>query len=160
MINGNNENPFVQACNKLKEEIHCDFVGIAIQNQKGPDIKWYYAAGNLNEKYKKITVRYGKGIAGKVILTGRPMSILNFPEHIFGKALEYPIMLAEKLVSSYAVPIFCNTSPKGVLLVGQRHAYSFSEKEEQAVQQTAAKMEEMLREFLLCHCDHPLRQEV
>ena len=76
-------------------------MGLALQNSDGPDVKWHYAAGNSNNKYMKITVRYGKGIAGKVISTGRPMTVEGFPNDISGKALEYPIMLAEKLSSCF-----------------------------------------------------------
>ena len=97
--------PLFNICNKLHDELPCDFVGIAIQNENGPDVRWHFAVGNDNDKYKRITVRYGKGIAGRVISTGRPIEVADFPNDILGKALEYPIMLAEKLVSAYAVPI-------------------------------------------------------
>ena len=56
--------PLVSICQKLLVELPCDFVGVAIQNQRGPDVRWHYAVGNGNDKYKRITVRYGKGIAG------------------------------------------------------------------------------------------------
>lgn len=144
-----NIQPIVFECNSLINQLNCDFVGFAIQNQKGPDIKWHYAAGNQNDKYQKITVRYGKGIAGKVISTGSPMMIERFPDQILGKAIEYPIMLAEKLVSSYAVPIFHKGSPKGVVLVGNRRTYSFSKHEQKMVQEAAKNMQEMLNNLLL-----------
>ncbi len=143
-----NLQPIVMECNSLIHRLKCDFVGFAIQNQKGPDIRWHYAAGNQNDKYKKITVRYGKGIAGKVISTGSPMMIERFPDQIFGKAIEYPIMLAEKLVSSYAVPIFHKSSPKGVVLVGRRSTYRFAENEKKMVQEAAKSMEEILNKQL------------
>jgi signal transduction histidine kinase len=139
-----NDPSVVQSCDQLLNQINCDFVGLAIQNNRGPDIRWHYAVGNRNEKYKKITVRYGKGIAGKVISTGSPMMIDHFPNHILGKAIEYPIMLAEKLISTYAVPIFLNSSPKGALLVGRRSSYTFLENERLIVQDFAKNMEEML----------------
>lgn len=142
-----NIQPVVQTCDSLIIQLNCEFVGFAIQNETGPDILWHYAAGNLNEKYKRITVRYGKGIAGKVISSGSSMMIENFPENIFGKAIEYPIMLAEKLVSSYAVPIFHKGSPKGVLLIGRRSVYRFSDNEQQMVQEAAKNLEEMLNDF-------------
>ena len=47
------------------EKVGCEFVALALQNEVGPDVRWHYAAGNLNDKYKRITVRFGKGIAGK-----------------------------------------------------------------------------------------------
>ena len=71
----------------------------------GPDVRWHYAVGNLNDKYKRITVRFGKGIAGKIISSGSPMEMVDFPNDIIGKVTDHPIMLAEKLVSYLCGPI-------------------------------------------------------
>ncbi|WP_335488020.1 GAF domain-containing protein [Bacillus sp. JJ1773] len=128
-------------CEKILTTMNVDFVGLALQNQEGPDVSWHFAAGNNNEKYKRITVRYGKGIAGKVISTGSPITIKNFPEEITGKALEYPIMLAEKLVYAYAVPLFIKSVPKGVLLVGRRSNTPITENEQLTVKQGAKALE-------------------
>ncbi|MFF2448405.1 GAF domain-containing protein [Neobacillus sp. NPDC058068] len=140
--------PVIQLCNQLKEELQCDFVGLAIQNEIGPDVRWHYAVGNLNEKYKRITVRFGKGIAGKVISSGSPMMMTDFPNHILGKMTDYPIALAEKLVSTYAVPIQFNAAPKGVLLVGKREKYSFIEDEQEKVKESAESLEQLLKEIV------------
>lgn len=131
-------------CEKILTSMNVDFVGFALKNQEGPDVRWHFAAGNSNEKYKKITVRYGKGIAGKVILTGSPIMISNFPEGISGKALEYPIMLAEKLKNAYAVPILLNSDPKGVLLAGRRSNTQITESEQLTVKQAAKALEGLL----------------
>lgn len=131
-------------CESILSIIATDFVGLALQNREGPDVRWHYAAGNSNDKYKKITVRYGKGIAGKVISTGSPITVNNFPENIHGKALEYPIMLAEKLIYAYAVPIFYKGAPKGVLLVGRRTNTPINEGEQNIVRQAALSLEGMI----------------
>ena len=106
---------------------------------------WHYASGNLNDKYKRITVRFGKGVAGKIISSGSPMMLIDFPNDIYGKVTDHPIMLAEKLVSCYAVPIFFNSSPKGVLLVGKREKYTFSEDDQEMVQDAALVLEQILQ---------------
>jgi nitrogen regulatory protein A len=137
-----------QACTDLQQDIGAEFVGLAIQNEVGPDVRWHCCAGNLNDKYKRITVRYGKGIAGRVISSGSPMMITRFPEQILGKSTDYPIMLAEKLVSSYAVPLFFNGVPKGVLLVGHREEYNFSEEEQQLVKKSAIYLEEAIKSHI------------
>ena len=131
-------------CESILSTIATDFVGLALQNREGPDVRWHYAAGNSNDKYKKITVRYGKGIAGKVISTGSSITINNFPENIHGKALEYPIMLAEKLIYAFAVPIFYKGAPKGVLLVGRRTNTPITEDEQNIVRQAAQTLEGMI----------------
>ncbi|WML38402.1 GAF domain-containing protein [Neobacillus sp. OS1-2] len=136
-------------CSGVMAAVHSEFVALAIQNESGPDVRWHYAAGNLNDKYKRITVRFGKGIAGKVISSGSPMMMTNFPHDILGKVTDYPIALAEKLVASYAVPLFFNAVPKGVLLVGKREKYSFTEEEQEVVKDSAQSLEQILKEHLL-----------
>jgi nitrogen regulatory protein A len=138
----------IEVCNRLMSDVGCDFVSLAMQNEVGPDVRWHYASGNINDKYKRITVRFGKGIAGKIISTGNPMMITDFPKGILGKVTDHPIMLAEKLVSAYAVPLFFNAVPKGVLLVGKRETYTFNETEQQQVVSSADYLEQVLLEQL------------
>ncbi|MFJ5758623.1 GAF domain-containing protein [Neobacillus sp. NPDC093182] len=134
-----------EVCEALMKRIGCEFVALALQNEVGPDVRWHYASGNLNDKYKRITVRFGKGVAGKIISSGSPMMLIDFPNGIYGKVTDHPIMLAEKLVSCYAVPIFFNSSPKGVLLVGRREKYTFSEDDQEMVQDAALVLEQILQ---------------
>ena len=131
-------------CKSLMEKISCDFIGLALQDKNGLNIKWHYAIGNLNEKYKLITVRFGKGIAGKVISSGSPLMIEDFPNNVLGKPIEQPIMLAENLVSSYAVPLFLKGGPKGVLLVGNREKHSYTEDFQSSVKESAGHLEKIL----------------
>ncbi|MDP4083363.1 MAG: GAF domain-containing protein [Bacillota bacterium] len=148
MIDLDELKPVVETCNQLMNKMNIEFAGLAIQNKTGPDIRWHYALGNLNDKYKRITVRYGKGIAGKVISSGSPMMIVDFPHNILGKTIDYPIILAEKLISSYAFPLFFNAVPKGVIVVGKRMKYSFSEDEQEIVKEAAHSLEEKLQGFI------------
>lgn len=137
-----------KVCEGLKKRVSCEFVALALQNEVGPDVRWHYASGNLNDKYKRITVRFGKGVAGKIISSGSPMMLIDFPNDIYGKVTDHPIMLAEKLVSCYAVPIFFNSSPKGVLLVGKRETYTFSEDDQDMVKEAASELEQILQNQL------------
>jgi nitrogen regulatory protein A len=139
----------MEVCDRLRKEVDCDFVALALQNEVGPFVRWHYASGNVNDKYKRITVRFGKGIAGKIISSGSPMMMSNFPYEIYGKVTDHPIMLAEKLISCYAVPLFFNGSPKGVLLVGKRVSYTFYENEQEKVKESAETLEQLLRSHIL-----------
>lgn len=139
----------MEVCNRLMAAVKCDFVALALQNEIGPDVRWHYASGNLNEKYKRITVRFGKGIAGKIISSGSPMMMTDFPNGILGKVTDHPIMLAEKLVSTYAVPLFFNAVPKGVLLIGNRTASVFTEANQQEVNESARTLEQVLKDQIL-----------
>ncbi|SDM58234.1 GAF domain-containing protein [Bacillus sp. OK048] len=138
-----------EICDGLLKKAGCEFVALAFQNEVGPDVRWHYATGNLNDKYQRISVRFGKGIAGKIISTGSPMMVSEFPNDIFGKVTDHPIMLAEKLVSCYAVPLFFNGSPKGVLLVGKRSPYTFPESYQRMVKDSAESLEQLLRSHIL-----------
>ncbi|SET02358.1 two-component system, NarL family, sensor histidine kinase NreB/nitrogen regulatory protein A [Oceanobacillus limi] len=138
------EKAFLLKCKELRESIPADFSGIALKKQSGLDITWPFASGNRNEKYKYITVRYGKGIAGKVILTNRWMEIEDFPLNIDGKSTDYPIMLAEKLTTAFATPILWKGMPEGVLLIGFRTPYRLIETDYDKVKQTARQIEALL----------------
>lgn len=138
----------IEMCDKIKAMVHCEFVGLAIQNEMGPDVRWHYATGNLNDKYERITVRFGKGIAGKVISSGSALMITDFPNGLSGKVTDYPIMLAEKLISSYAVPLFFQDIPKGVLLVGNREPYTFTTNEQQQIKESAQALELLIKAYI------------
>jgi nitrogen regulatory protein A len=138
-----------EVCDQLLKELACDFVALALQNKLGPDVRWHYATGNLNDKYQRITVRFGKGIAGKIISSGSPLCMNDFPKNIYGKVTDYPIMLAEKLVSCYAAPLFFNGSPKGVLLAGKRSTYTFTENEQEILKESAEILEQLLKTHIL-----------
>ncbi|MDO6654447.1 GAF domain-containing protein [Anaerobacillus sp. 1_MG-2023] len=129
---------------RLKRDLSCDVVALALQNRAGLDITWPCVIGHRNEKYKYITVRYGKGIAGKVISSGRQMEITSFPNGILGKSIDYPIMLAEQLISAYAVPLLCDDSPKGALLIGYRDVHVFTEEEKSRVMEVARGVQSSL----------------
>lgn len=136
----------IDLCRRLKKEVSCDFVGLAMQDEAGPDVRWLYAIGNLNDKYKRIIVRFGKGIAGKVISSGSPMMMTDFPNDIPGKMTDYPISLAEKLTATYAAPLFVNGIPKGVLLIGMRIKHIFSEREQEKVAEYAEALEQVIKD--------------
>ncbi|WP_160723895.1 GAF domain-containing protein [Bacillus sp. USDA818B3_A] len=138
----------IKICDQLKIQVSCDFVSLAIQNKLGPDVRWHYAVGNLNDKYKRISVRFGKGIAGKIISTGSPMEMVNFPEQVTGKVTDYPIALAEKLNTCYAVPLFFNGVPKGVLLVGNRDSRIFRDTDQECVKESAQALEVIVKDYM------------
>ncbi|MBB6454033.1 GAF domain-containing protein [Salirhabdus euzebyi] len=138
---------FLLDCSELRENLSCDFTGVALQQQIGIDVNWPFVCGNRNEKYKHLLVRYGKGIAGKVIASGSPMTINSFPENILGKTTDYPIMIAEKLISAYAVPLFWEGKPKGALLIGYRSKHNFTTEEINTVRDGAKKVEALLPSY-------------
>ncbi|MDC3417859.1 GAF domain-containing protein [Aquibacillus salsiterrae] len=140
---------FKKQCSMLREVVSCDFTGIALQKHSGMDIIWPYVSGNTNEKYKYITVRFGKGVAGKIISSSSPMLIEQFPENTLGKSTDYPILLAEKLISVYAVPIVLNGIPKGVILIGYRTLHVFTKNERMIVEKVALSIQQYPPNYLV-----------
>src|SRR5699024_8200277 len=115
----------------------CEFVGFAIYQGNNTDIEWYVATGSNNNMYKKLSVCYGKGIAGRVISTGEAIEITDFPNCIEGHARDYPIMLAEELSVAFATPITKNDLPVGVLLAGRRENNPITRREQRMIWQAA-----------------------
>ena len=107
----------------IRNQLGYDFVSLALARSgaNGYELTWQYAAGNLNERYRRIVLQSGKGIAGNVFKTGKPMLIVNADEEIDRRELyQYPIVVSERLVSIGAIPLFEADRVSGVLLVGYR----------------------------------------
>ncbi|WP_125565166.1 GAF domain-containing protein [Companilactobacillus insicii] len=97
-----------------------DFVGIAMQSQAPPhSIKWSFVAGNSNERFRKIVLRSGIGIAGLVIRTGKPFWDNDLTNYEYSSKMYTPIAQSERLQTAAAVPITNNLGLiDGVLLAG------------------------------------------
>lgn len=109
---------------KIRHEYQFDFAGIALpsEDHAGTKIKWRYVSGNLNERYRRIVLRNGHGIAGNVMKTGKPMIIADTTAHDIQSSLfNYPILMSEQLTALIAIPLWHNHRVKGVLLLGQRN---------------------------------------
>lgn len=115
----------------IYENENFDFVAIAVQSKSSPhSIRWKHVAGNTNEKFRKIVLRSGIGIAGLVVRTGKPFWDNNLKNYEYSDKLYTPIAKCEFLDTAAAVPII---SPKlnliqGVLLAGYRSNTPVSDK--------------------------------
>lgn len=116
--------------NKIREQFGFDFVALNLVNtiDNSPILKWQYASGNLNNRYQRIVLNPGKGIAGTVFKTGKPMTIKNVDKEIsMTELLRCPIVVAESLKSLGAVPLWESNRVAGVLLVGFREPYKLTD---------------------------------
>lgn len=115
---------YQEEIDKLRDRFQFDFVSMALV-QPAEDrfvLTWQYASGNINERYKRIVLHSGKGIAGMVFKTGKPMLIQNVNVDIESRDLfNYPIIVAEQLKSLGAIPLWEGSRVRGVLLVGYRN---------------------------------------
>ncbi|NSL52643.1 GAF domain-containing protein [Calidifontibacillus erzurumensis] len=113
-------------------KFYSDFVGMALYDPINFEFRWRIAIGSLNDRYKGIVVRRGKGVCGNVLKTKREYIIHSFPFDIEDDPLNYPIMVVEDLKSAMAIPLFFEMESMGVLLVGHRseRIYQIDEVEE------------------------------
>lgn len=107
----------------IRKAIGYDFASLAFA-QSAKDqfvITWQYVSGNTNDRYKRIQLQSGKGIAGMVFKTGKPMLVLDVAEQLDQRErFQYPIIVSERLCSLAAIPLFQLDRVTGVLLVGYR----------------------------------------
>lgn len=131
---------------ELRRLTSADFVSMAWAETNEYIIRWKYASGNRNDRYKRIVLRLGKGIAGKVISSGRPMILDSFSLKSGDDPREYPILLAESLKSTLAVPVIINDRVKGVLLIGCRYARRFGDEDIELVLSLAEQLGSMIQQ--------------
>ncbi|MNO31044.1 GAF domain protein [compost metagenome] len=114
---------FQQAIDSLREVFDFDFASIALVQSAADQfvLTWQYVSGNLNNRYKRIVLHSGKGVAGRVFKTGKPMLIANIKTDLeLNDLFNYPIIVSEQLQSVCAVPLWKEGRVVGVLLVGFR----------------------------------------
>ena len=108
---------------QLKAHFGFDFVAVALVQpaERHFELKWEFAVGNQSNRYRRIVLQSGKGVAGHVFKTGKPFLIEEVEEVLEEKDLfNYPIVVSEGLKSFGAIPLYKYNRVKGVLLVGYR----------------------------------------
>ncbi|MDQ0194781.1 GAF domain-containing protein [Paenibacillus wynnii] len=114
----------------LRSRFGLDFVSVALV-QPAEDrfvLTWQFVSGNINNRYKRIALQSGKGIAGVVFKTGKPLLMKNVNMDIGAKDLfNYPIIVAERLQSLGALPLWSYNRVMGVLLFGFRQENALTE---------------------------------
>ena len=117
--------------NNLRVSEGYDFAGVALyEHHMTSPIKWHYVSGNLNDRYKMIILRKGRGLAGMVMKTGKRMIIADVVASLSPEdKIKYPILIAENLTAMVAIPLCYNNQVYGVLLLGQRDGKSLPDYE-------------------------------
>jgi nitrogen regulatory protein A len=115
--------------NSLCQMTTSDFSGLAWIDQQDNRIRWLYASGNSNERFKQLALKSGRGLAGLVLKLGRPviidagMTVLELSRVQY----DYSIMHVEHLHTAIAVPISVYDETRGVLLIGNRSERYYEE---------------------------------
>ncbi|OKP77605.1 control of nitrate reduction [Paenibacillus helianthi] len=108
---------------QIREALGYDFMSLALADPAEYDyvIRWKYASGNLNSRYKRIVLQSGRGVAGIVFKTGKSFLLSSVKEQVQQEMLfNYPIVKSEELQSIGAVPLWNDARVAGVLLGGFR----------------------------------------
>lgn len=131
---------------ELRRLIIADYCALALVGCGEPLIRWKYVSGNLNNRHKRIVLRLGEGIAGRVVDSGRPV-VLDFFSPQTGEDLQKdPIVLSESLKSVVAVPVMNHNEVMGVLLVGCRYTRFFRNEEIELVMDVAEQLGTMVQQ--------------
>uniref|UniRef100_UPI004040CB1A Engineered fluorescent biosensor NitrOFF1 in the <<OFF<< State n=1 Tax=Escherichia coli TaxID=562 RepID=UPI004040CB1A len=114
---------YQDALDEIRETEKFDFAAIALP-EDGPHsavIKWKYASGNIDYRYRMIVLRPGEGLAGLVIRTGSRKIVEDVDTELSqNDKLGCPIVLSEALTALVAIPLWKNNRVYGALLLGQR----------------------------------------
>lgn len=119
----NNKVDYQAELDEIRHTLGYDFMALALVETAEYDyiIRWKYASGNLNDRFKRIVLRSGRGIAGLVFKTGKPLLISSIRDQLGPSSLfRYPILKSENLSSFGAVPLWNDARVAGVLLGGFR----------------------------------------
>ncbi|RBW68806.1 GAF domain-containing protein [Bacillus taeanensis] len=126
--------------NSLRIKTASDFTALAWLYKDNREIRWRYVSGNGNDRYKQMVGKIGKGLAGMTVLLGSPIILDSTTSDLSRKRLDYPIMIAENLLSAVSVPLKNNGEIVGVLLAGSRTMRTFTQNEIQFFIETAERM--------------------
>lgn len=110
-----------------------DFSALSFRPEQESRIRWRYAYGNRNERYRQMLLKPGLGPGGLTLRTGKPTlwtDRLSCPADI---TMECPLISAELLHAAAAVPIHKGDTIYGVLLVARRNSDPYSDEELAAI---------------------------
>ena len=106
-------------CLELLNKTEASTIMIALMDEQTNHLQWRYAIKPMNERYRRMHIGYGKGVAGKVMQTGRVWSCER-REQLPLSLGKYPIVISEQLQSFVAIPLETNRLFGAVLLIGYR----------------------------------------
>ncbi|RDY71816.1 hypothetical protein DXT76_05710 [Halobacillus trueperi] len=116
-----------ELCTKVAAETEASLVAIAEYHSPSQGVRWTYADRPLNERYKRMNVMYGKGVAGRVLQTGtafRCENVADLPLPL----REYPIVLSEKIRAFVALPIITPSLFGAVVFIAYRSPHALPDK--------------------------------
>lgn len=126
----------------------CDFAALAWRFPGGGrTMRWLCGTGSLNDKYLRMAVRPGVGLAGLALRVGKPVRMGGNDGDFDRGAAECPVMLSEKLVGAVAVPLYGGKEVNGILYFGTRvrDAHGARALDEWACREAGERIAELVR---------------
>lgn len=108
---------------KTREILGTDTSFIALHDEKTDELRWHISSGLVTEKFKRLRVRMGYGLAGKVAQSGQWIVVEDYFKEIGDDVRG--ITRAEGLISGIAVPIQIGQTNHGVLFAFNRTKTQF-----------------------------------
>lgn len=127
-----------------RELLVADYAALGRLDEQRLEVEWLVQEGNLSSATASTRVPLGRGIRGRVISTGQPISISNFPETSLDPPDQHLTMQAEGLRAALAVPVPVDGESSGVLMVATRRPAEYGPDQTQVLRNLAALAGEVL----------------
>lgn len=129
-----------EALEQLRHCLACDLSAVARFDRRNNRIKYEVVSGEITNRLTQMIIKPGSGVAGQVIRYGRPYILDASSPNLDKERNANPAMLAERLYSVMAVPLYQEEQINGVLMVGKRENHRFSEEELAQLIELASKI--------------------
>lgn len=127
-----------------RELLVADYAALGRLDVQRLEVEWLVQEGSVSGATVATRVPLGRGIRGRVISTGKPVCISNFPETCLDPPDQHPTMQAEQLRAALAVPIMVEDEPAGVLMVACRRPAEYGPDQTQVLRNLAGLAGEVL----------------
>lgn len=106
-----------------------DAAGLALADGSSQDIRWTVFVGGGEEAFRQSRLRFGQGVAGRVVATGTPLAVEDAAGETGTQSDAYPVLTAEGFRAALAVPLRRGDRTRGALMVAYRTPRRFAEEE-------------------------------
>jgi len=110
-----------------RQLLQADRAGLALLEEASQEIHWKIFLGGEEEAFKKIRLKPGEGVAGRVISRGKPVIIEDVSKDPADAPEANPILELERLQSALAVPLMWGGQVVGALMVGNQVPSEFGD---------------------------------
>lgn len=112
----------------IRDAFGYDFVGVSlVPPGEQPELAWHCAAGNTNNRYRRIVLPENVGVLGITFSTRRPLVVGDVDTDIAREEhYQYPIVAAEGLTGFIAFPLFEGERVAMILICATREHDTFN----------------------------------